>query len=104
MNSLARVELVLYVTPASLACVRAQRVMRDVLSRYDSSRINFRVTDLTADPESAARDRVIFTPTLVKRSPPPNVWVLGDLTKVDVLTDFLEMCGVEPVAPPGQTG
>jgi DNA-binding response OmpR family regulator len=91
------VELVLYVSPHSLACARAQRVMDDILRRYDGRQIDFRVCDTTTDPESAARDRIIFTPTLIKRSPPPNVWVLGDLTKADVVTDLLQMCGVSPV-------
>ena len=91
------VELVLYVSPHSLACARAQRVMDDILRRYDGRQIAFRVCDTTTDPAAAARDRIIFTPTLIKRSPPPNVWVLGDLTKADVVTDLLHMCGVAPL-------
>jgi hypothetical protein len=90
------VELVLYVSPQSLACARAQRVMQDILQRYDRDVIAFRVCDTTEEPDAAARDRIIFTPTLVKRSPPPNMWVLGDLTKADVVTDLLQMCGVSP--------
>ena len=91
------VELVLYVSPHSLACARAQRVMHDLLGRYDARQIDFRVSDTTREPDAAAKDRVIFTPTLIKRSPPPHVWVLGDLTKADVVTDLLHMCGVAPV-------
>ena len=90
------VELVLYVSPQSLACARAQRVMNDLLRRYDRQLIDFRVCDTTEHPDAAARDRIIFTPTLIKRSPPPSVWVLGDLTKADVITDLLQMCGVSP--------
>lgn len=90
------VELVLYVSPASVACARAQRAMREILSRYDSSRIKFQVCDMTEDPESAARDRILFTPTLIKRAPAPTVWVLGDLTRRELVTDLLQMCGVVP--------
>jgi CheY-like chemotaxis protein len=91
------VELVLYISPHSLACARAQRVMHDILRRYDARQIEFRVCDTTRDPDAAAKDRIIFTPTLIKRSPPPHVWVLGDLSKADVVTDLLHMCGVAPL-------
>jgi CheY-like chemotaxis protein len=91
-----RVELVLYVSPKSIACSRALKVMRDLLRAYDTRQIDFRVCDTAADPNAAARDRIIFTPTLVKRSPPPNVWVLGDLSNADVVTDLLHMSGVSP--------
>ena len=95
---MATIELVLYVSPQSLACARARRVMHDILQRYDPRQIDYRVCDTTENPEAAAQDRIIFTPTLIKRSPPPNVWVLGDLTKVDVVTDLLHLCGVVPAA------
>lgn len=97
-KGMATVELVLYVSPQSLACVRARRVMQDILRRYDRRQIAFRICDTTQEPDAAARDRIIFTPTLIKRSPPPNVWVLGDLTRTDVVTDLLHMCGVMPMA------
>jgi hypothetical protein len=87
---------VLYISPHSLACARAQRVMHEILRRYDRERIRFRVCDTTQEPDAAARDRIIFTPTLVKRSPPPSIWVLGDLTRPEVVTDLLHMCGVAP--------
>ena len=90
------IELVLYVSPGSLPCVRAERVMRGILEQYDTRRVAFRVCDLTLDPEAASRDRIIFTPTLVKRSPPPHVWVLGDLARPEVVTDLLHMCGITP--------
>ena len=72
--------------------------MRSILADYDTSQVDFRVCDLTEDPAAAARDRIIFTPTLVKRSPAPHVWVLGDLAKPEVVTDLLHMCGVTPWA------
>jgi hypothetical protein len=90
------IELILYVSPQSLACARAERVMHGILAGYDERTIDFRVCDTTLDPESATRDRIIFTPTLVKRSPPPHVWVLGDLSKSEVVTDLLQMCGAAP--------
>jgi DNA-binding response OmpR family regulator len=96
----AAVELVLYVSPHSLPCRRAVRVMRELLARYDEAQVRFAVRDISADPEHAAVDRILFTPTLIRRSPSPQVWVLGDLSRPEVVIDLLLMCGIEPV---GQT-
>ena len=62
-----------------------------------SASIDFQLRDLTAETEHAARDRILFTPTLVKRSPPPSVWVLGDLSRPWIVTDLLPMCGISPL-------
>lgn len=93
-----RVELVLYVSPASIACARAQRVMENMLRTYDPASIDFQVRDLTTCSDAAVRDRILYTPTLVKRSPPPSVWVLGDLSRPWIVSDLLQMCGISPVA------
>src|SRR5205085_12505079 len=93
-----RVELVLYVSPASLACARAQRVMDTILRGYDPASIDFQVRDLITETDAAVRDRILYTPTLLKRSPPPNVWVLGDLSRPWIVTDLLQMCGARPLA------
>ena len=96
MPSPRRVELVLYVSPRSFACARARRTMLDLMRVYDTRDVDFRICDTTTDPDAATRDRIVFTPTLIKRSPPPSIWVLGDLSKPDVVTDLLHMCGVSP--------
>ena len=88
------VELVLYVSPTSLPCARATRVMENLLKRYDERQVCFVVCDVTAEPEQAAKDCVMFTPSLVKRHPAPRLWVLGDLTQHQVVTDLLTACGV----------
>jgi DNA-binding response OmpR family regulator len=91
------VELVLYVSEASIACARAERAMRELLSRY-GDRVRFSVCDVARDPARAAADHVIFTPSLVKRYPPPRLWVVGDLRQPRVVTDILTFCGVSAVA------
>lgn len=91
-----RIELVLYVTADSIACHRARAAMKDILKDYDANYVDFRIYDLESHLAAAQRDRIIFTPTLVKRWPDPRVWVLGDLTRRDVVIDLLEMAGVAP--------
>lgn len=91
-----RIEFVLYVTPDSIPCHRAKAVMRDILKDYDANVIDFRIYQLDRHLKAAQRDRIIFTPTLVKRWPDPKVWILGDLTQRAVVIDLLEMAGVAP--------
>jgi CheY-like chemotaxis protein len=91
-----RIEFVLYVTPDSIPCHRAKAVMRDILEDYDANFIDFRIYQLDRHLKAAQRDRILFTPTLVKRWPDPKVWILGDLTQRAVVIDLLEMAGVDP--------
>lgn len=89
-----RIDLVLYVSSRSPASLKARRRMEDVLAGFDSSQVRYEVCDLLQHAASAERDRVVFTPTLLKRAPAPRSWILGDLTDDDVVRDLLAMCGV----------
>ena len=90
----ALLDLVLYVSSRSPASGKAQNRMDEVLSEFDRSLVRYEVCDLFQHAASAERDRVVFTPTLVKRSPAPRAWILGDLAHDDVVRDLLTMCGV----------
>lgn len=92
----ALLDLVLYVSSRSPSSLKARRRMDDVLADFDAGRIRFEVCDLFQHAASAEKDRVVFTPTLVKRSPAPKAWILGDLSTDDVVRDLLTMCGVPP--------
>ena len=84
-------QLVLYITPGSLPCQRALLAVRNILERYDSRRINVEVLDPAEQPEAAQRDRVMFTPTLIKRSPGAQASIVGDLSNPDALVDLLQI-------------
>jgi CheY-like chemotaxis protein len=91
-------DLVLYVgkqsPPSDLARQNLNRVLK--LFQPASLRITFR--DPAQEPEQAERDRVVFTPTLVKRAPQPRTWILGDLSDPSVLVDLLECNGCQRVS------
>jgi CheY-like chemotaxis protein len=97
----ALLDLVLYVSTRSPASLKARHRMDDVLAEFDPARVKFEVCDLFQHAAHAERDRVVFTPTLVKRSPAPQAWILGDLANDDVVRDLLTMCGVPMRAPAG---
>ncbi len=91
-----RIELVLYISSASPASFQAQRNLERILDRYDPSQVSVTICDLMADPPSGEQDRIAFTPTLVKRSPEPRIWVLGDLRNAGIVDDLLGVCGARP--------
>lgn len=93
-----RVELVLYVSPNSTASVQARRNLERLLESFDISQIKYTICDLVRDPLAGDQDRVAFTPTLVKRYPPPRMWVLGNLREPEVVGDLLRVCGVDTKA------
>lgn len=90
-----RVELALYVTPASSASTRALRQVQRALHRCDAKDVELHVIDLSADPEAGVEDRVAFTPTLVRRRPLPRLWFIGDLRQRGVVERLLHDAGVE---------
>ena len=93
---MARIELVLYTAGHSPASMRALRQMKNLLARYESSQVDFKVFDLKEGrPASAEEDRILLTPTLVQRSPLPRTWVVGDLEDTTLVADLLDHSGIE---------
>lgn len=90
-----RVELVLYVSSASAASLQAKLNLERVLRHFDTTQIKFTTCDLVRDPLAGDKDRIAFTPTLVKRYPEPRMWVLGNLRDTEVLSDLLRVSGVD---------
>lgn len=90
----AKVELVLYVSAASSASLVAQSNMERVLSKFNRDEIAYSTCDLQENPETAKDDRIVFTPTLIKRWPVPRLWISGDLRDSDIVGDLLSASGV----------
>jgi DNA-binding NtrC family response regulator len=93
---MARIELVLYTAGRSPASMQALRQMKNLLARYDSAQVDFKVIDLAEGrPASAEEDRILLTPTLVQHRPLPRTWVVGDLEDTTLVEDLLDHSGVE---------
>lgn len=90
-----RVELVLYISSASPASIQARRNLERILADFDPAQVNLSICDLGRDPLGGESDRVAFTPTLVKRSPGPRMWILGNLREQEIVSDLLRVCGVD---------
>ncbi|WP_224240169.1 response regulator [Hyalangium gracile] len=91
-----RIAFTLYISEASTASLRALRNLQKLLDGYDASQIDLRVVDLSKErPASFDEDRITFTPTLVKRSPEPRVYLLGTLEHIQSVADLLSDAKVE---------
>ena len=70
--------------------------METILRQFAGCPIRYAVRDVAEEPGKAEEDQIVFAPTLVKRSPGPRTWVLGDLADAVVVVDMLKMCGLRP--------
>jgi circadian clock protein KaiB len=87
------VALTLYVTGASRDAQKALRNLRRVTRKFDDSRIRLTVCDVTDASGHASNlleeDRVVVTPTLVRRRPLPKLWIFGDLSQHEAVEDLI---------------
>jgi hypothetical protein len=91
-----KIVFVLYISAASPPSLKALRNMNTFLEQYPDSDISFEVRDLATDPlQDMEDDRITFTPTLVKRSPAPRTWIVGDLENTKFIADLVAYAGVE---------
>jgi CheY-like chemotaxis protein len=88
------VELALYVNKVWITSARARENLERILDGYARSQVRLIVFDVADDPLAGEADQVVFTPTLVKRSPPPRAWIVGDLSDDNIVTSLLDMSGV----------
>jgi len=88
------VELVLYVNKVWVTSARARENLDQILNGFVRSQVRLQIFDVADEPLAGEEDQVVFTPTLVKRSPPPRAWVVGDLSDHGVVISLLDMAGV----------
>ena len=92
----AAVELVLYYTPPWPSSMKARRNLEKILGTYATDAVHLTLCDLGEHPDLAEADGVVFSPTLIKKSPGAPVWMLGDLSDATAVTDLLLASGIKP--------
>jgi CheY-like chemotaxis protein len=101
----AEVELVLYVTSTSEESRKAIRNLHRALSAFDRDRIHLDIVDVSRGGDDALydaleQDRVIVTPTLVRRKPGPKSWIVGTLAPIGAVEDMLSAALGAPSTTP----
>ena len=72
---------------AQAAISNLERICREDLA----GRYSLEIVDVLKDPGAAESDKILATPTLVKRLPPPLRRVIGDLSDKDKVLLGLEV-------------
>ena len=90
----AELELVLYVTSSSQESQKAVRNVHRALKPFDKSRYRLTIIDVANGGDddwyqALEEDRVIVTPTLVRKRPGPKTWIIGTFTPNDALGQML---------------
>jgi circadian clock protein KaiB len=84
--------LELYVTGETARARVAMKNLRRVCdSELGAGAYEVVIVDVLQDPERAEAERVLATPTLIRRFPPPVCRVIGDLSDSATLKTALEL-------------
>ncbi len=98
-DSSERVELRLYLSPGSRDSKAAVGNLNRILKLFGEGSVHLDVHELSGanlrSLELAEEDRIMVTPTLVRVQPSPKLWVLGDLSKRDLVIRMIES-GLSP--------
>ena len=98
---LATYLLKLYVTGKTPRAEVAIANLRRICDEELSSEYELQIIDVLENPQLAEDDRILATPTLIKRLPPPLRRVIGDLSDKDKVLLGLELrTRDEPSTPP----
>lgn len=88
-----RYELRLYITGQTPRSDRAIRNLRRLCEEDLRGSFEMVVIDVLERPQLAEDEKIIATPTLVKRLPPPMRRVIGDLSERDKVIAGLDLEG-----------
>ena len=84
------------IASTATAGLEALRNLEKLLAQYEPSHFLLQVVDLSRErPASPDEDRIAFTPTLVKRTPGPRLYLLGSLEHIQAVEDLLSDAKVE---------
>lgn len=88
-----RLVLRLYIAGYTPTSERAIRNLRGICEHDLEGRYELRIIDLDQNPEAGDRNRIVVTPTLIKRLPLPLRRVIGDLSDRESVIAGLDIVG-----------
>lgn len=83
--------LELYITGNSLRSEIAVKSLKQLFESNVSLDYQLRVIDVLESPEMAEDQKVLATPTLIKRIPPPVKRLVGDMSNIDKVKYYLDI-------------
>ncbi len=88
-------QLRLYVIGQTPNSTRALEILKRICEEEMVGQYDLKVIDVLKEPHLAEQDKIIATPTLVKKLPPPLRKVIGDLSDRDKVLLGLDLVGAE---------
>lgn len=89
LNDPPQIVLRLYVAGQSPNSSRALSNIREYCRLYLSGRHSLEVVDVYQSPETALEDGILLTPSLVVRSASPPRRLVGNLSRLEALSELL---------------
>lgn len=80
----------LYITGNSIRSEAAIRSVREIFDQA-SKNLQLDIIDVLETPELAEKEKVLATPTLIKRIPPPTRRLVGDLSNRELVKHYLDI-------------
>lgn len=94
-----RMSLRLFVASDSPDSAIAIANLQALFPGSEGARVEIEIVDVQREPDRAARDAIMVTPTLLKVSPLPRFRILGNLKNRDALLRLLGIPLPEPDTP-----
>jgi circadian clock protein KaiB len=88
---LNKFQLLLYVTGRAPPSTRAIANLQGICESHMAGSYSIEVIDLLKDPQRAEDDKILATPMLVRRKPPPMRRILGDLSDTERVLRGLDL-------------
>jgi len=87
----------LFVTGETVHAAAARATVDRLCEALQIEACAVRIIDVLQEPDLAAADRIIATPTLIRTSPQPERRVIGDLSDLDTLLKTMRLS--DPAKP-----
>jgi circadian clock protein KaiB len=85
-----KLEFRLYITGKTYRSEQAIDTLRHICDLIGEN-AEMKVIDILEEPETAEKDKILATPTLIKSSPPTTRRIIGDLSDIDKVIRGLDI-------------
>ena len=88
-------------SPHTIAAIRN---LKEILKRLPAGRLEVTLVDVAAEPEAAEAAGALATPALLRRTPAPEIWIIGTLADHEAVLRALAGPGGAPGSAGGGAG
>jgi circadian clock protein KaiB len=81
----------LYVTGNSSRSENARKALKEMCDKYIAEDCEVDIIDVLEYPDIAEQNKVLATPTLIRRVPPPVRRLVGDLSDTKKLKQYMDI-------------